>query len=232
MPTSKTYGTPSAANDAIGGVPTIHYFDFQSRGRGQVVRLLWEDAGIAYNDVRYSFDEYPAHKQTTIAEMNPAETIPVIKLNGKTLTQSYAILRHFARQLGKYDGQTKEERYWVDAMCDLASDWRTLFILAFFSPQKAQTYPEHIRTDRARFLKALETHLSSSELSQRGPYVIGQEITYADLVIYQVCHDEQLTQEGRRGLVEGGYLRLKELVDAVERREGVRGFLESERYLG
>jgi len=40
MPHTLTYGTESAANKAIGGVPVIHYFDFQSRGRGQVVRLL------------------------------------------------------------------------------------------------------------------------------------------------------------------------------------------------
>ncbi len=40
MPQTLTYGTESAANKAIGGVPVIHYFDFQSRGRGQVARLL------------------------------------------------------------------------------------------------------------------------------------------------------------------------------------------------
>jgi len=40
MPHTLTYGTESAANKAIGGVPTIHYFDFQSRGRGQAVRLM------------------------------------------------------------------------------------------------------------------------------------------------------------------------------------------------
>lgn len=40
MPHTLTHGTERAANKAIGGVPTIHYFDFQSRGRGQVVRLF------------------------------------------------------------------------------------------------------------------------------------------------------------------------------------------------
>lgn len=40
MPHTLTYGTENAANKAIGGVPTIHYFDFQSRGRGQAVRLM------------------------------------------------------------------------------------------------------------------------------------------------------------------------------------------------
>lgn len=42
MPTVKTVGTPGAANEAIGGVPEIHYFDFYSKGRGQVNRLMFE----------------------------------------------------------------------------------------------------------------------------------------------------------------------------------------------
>ena len=122
MPTINKYGTPGAANKAIGGVPTLHYFDFQSRGRGQVVRLLWEDAGIAYEDVRYSFEEFPEAKKTKIFDLNPTGNIPVIELNGKILTQSYAILRHLARQLGAYDGKTEDEMYWADVMCDIVID--------------------------------------------------------------------------------------------------------------
>lgn len=122
MPTQKTIGTPGAANKLIGGVPTLHYFDWYSRGRGQVLRLLWEDAGIAYTDVRYTFDEFPKVKQSSIAELNPTATIPVIELGGKILTQSYAILRKMTRLLDKYDGTTEDEKYWTDAMCDIAID--------------------------------------------------------------------------------------------------------------
>ena len=122
MPSTKKVGTPGDANAAIGGVPTIHYLDFKSRGRGQVVRLLFEDAGIAYEDVRYPDDEFPKAKDSKISEMNPTKTIPVIELNGKILTQSYAIIRHFGRLLGKYDGETEDEKYWADAMCDIAID--------------------------------------------------------------------------------------------------------------
>jgi len=46
----------------------------------------------------------------------------VIELDGKILTQSYAILRHFARLLGQYEGTTEDEMYWADAMCDIAID--------------------------------------------------------------------------------------------------------------
>lgn len=122
MPTTQRALAPSTGNDSLGGVPEILYFDFQSRGRGQAVRLLLEDAQIAYDDTRYSFQEYPEWKETGLVELNPVKTIPVVKLNGKNLTQSYAILRYFAKLLKSYDGKTPEEQYWVDALCDIASD--------------------------------------------------------------------------------------------------------------
>lgn len=129
MPSSVTVGHPSEANNAIGGVPAIHYLDFLSRGRGQVVRLLWEDAGIAYQDIRYSDEELQDPKEAVIPGKNPAKTLPVVELNGKILTQSYAILRHMARLLGKYDGETEEEKYWTDVICDVGIDCKLLTCL-------------------------------------------------------------------------------------------------------
>ena len=71
----------ATGNKAIGGIPQIYYFDFASKGRGQVLRLLWEDLGIAYKDTRFSIsDEYPEFKKTQLAEMNPMATIPVVEL--------------------------------------------------------------------------------------------------------------------------------------------------------
>lgn len=52
----------------------------------------------------------------------------------------------------------------------------------------------------------------------------------ADLVIYQIAHDEQLTVDGRKGLKD--YPRLVKLVDAVEERPNVKKFLQSDRYKG
>jgi len=122
MPTTQRALRPSAGNETLGGVPEILYFDLQSRGRGQAVRLLPEDAQIAYDDTRYSFQEYPEWRETGLVELNPVKTVPVVKLNEKNLTQSYAILRYFAKILKSYDGKTPEEQYWVDALCDIVSD--------------------------------------------------------------------------------------------------------------
>lgn len=107
---------------------------------------------------------------------------------------------------------------------------RTLFIDAFFSPNTKETYPEHCKTTRPKHLQALETHLKTHDLSRSGSYVIGENVTYANLVLYQVLHDENLTQEGRKGMKD--YPRLVPVVDVVEGRPNVKTFLESERYLG
>lgn len=95
---------------------------------------------------------------------------------------------------------------------------------------KEETYPEYKKTVRPKFLKALETHLKTNNLSTSGPYILGKNITYADMALYQLCHDDLLTQEGRETLKD--YPRLLELVDAVEERPNVKGFLKSDRYLG
>lgn len=80
-----------------------------SRGRGQVVRLLWENAGIAYQDIRYSNEELQDPKEAVIPRKNPVKTLSVVKLNGKILTQSYTILHRLAKLLGEYDGETEEK---------------------------------------------------------------------------------------------------------------------------
>lgn len=83
---------------------------------------------------------------------------------------------------------------------------------------------------RPNFLKAVNMHLESSDCSSKGPFICGDTFTYADMVLYQICHDENLVQDGRKGL--SAYLRLRKLVDGVEGRERIKAFLESERYLG
>lgn len=116
------------------------------------------------------------------------------------------------------------------SLSDESPTGRTLFVQAALHPTTPDQYENHKKTDRARFLAALETHLTSNELSKQGPFVLGSRITYADLVIYQDCHDENLTQDGRQGLK--AYPRLTQLVDGVEQRPNVRAFQASDRYRG
>jgi prostaglandin-H2 D-isomerase / glutathione transferase len=102
MPQQHQVDHPGPANERIGGIPTVPYFNF-SKGRGQVIRLLFIDAGIVYNNVRYFFDEYRKDIKPSFMQpggMNQTGNVPVIELNGEVMAQSYAILRYFSRVLG------------------------------------------------------------------------------------------------------------------------------------
>lgn len=112
--------------------------------------------------------------------------------------------------------------------CLLISPGRTLFVQAFNGTK--EEYDTHSKGPRLNFLKGIEKQLKTNEHSQTGPFVIGKTFSYADKVIYQVCHDEGLTKDGRKGLKE--YPRLVLLVDALEARPNIKAFLESDRYLG
>lgn len=129
--------------------------------------------------------------------MNPTGSVPVLDLNGKILTQSYAIIRHFSRVLGNaYDGDSEDQMYQVDRLCDIAIDWRTGFVNAFLSPNKDEEYPKFCKGPRVNYLNALERHLEEGEFSQpaMGPFVIGKKFTYADMVMYVIlllfCQEE------------------------------------------
>ncbi|KAF8608248.1 glutathione S-transferase-like protein [Ceratobasidium sp. AG-I] len=223
-------GTPSDANKAIGGVPTIYYFDFLSRGRGEVLRLFCEEAGIAFKDFRLK--DYNARvKSGEMSKLNPLKSLPVVELDGAKYSQSYAILRLWARQLGKYDGKTDLEKYYVDAITDIASDWRSKLVDSAFrtsadgvgarGDEKEAEYHKNFTVQK--YASALNTHLSTNPLSSGGPFVLGNEITYADIVIFQVAHDEDWA-----GL--DGNPRLNELIQGVKARPRVAEYMKSNRY--
>jgi len=82
--------------------PTQHkyklsYFDIIG-GRGEPIRLAFHYGGIAFEDERIKFPEWPGRKPQT-----PFGSIPVLTVDGtKTLTQSNAILHFVGEITGLY----------------------------------------------------------------------------------------------------------------------------------
>jgi len=230
-------GTPGPANDAIGGVPTVHYLDFASKGRGQVIRLFCEDAEIAFKDHRWSPEDLSA---TDFAKYNPTRSLPAVELDGKLLTQSIPILRFWCTKLGRYDGKTPEERYFVDLISDITADWRTSFVDSLFTRsakgtgfnENKEAYKHHKDFFIPKFVNGIESHLSKSPFAQTGPFVLGSEITYADFQIWQIYHDEKALGSPIEEIFAKSTPRLKQLVEAVQARPNVKAFLASDRYLG
>lgn len=88
----------------------LTYFDFH--GRGEPARLAMFMGGIEFEDRRISFADWPAVK----AEM-PFHAVPVLEVDGKTLTQSNAINRYVGKLAGLYPSDP-----WQAALCDEVMD--------------------------------------------------------------------------------------------------------------
>lgn len=149
------------------------------------MRLFFEDAGIAFKDYRWSFDERNGASEEERAKTNPVGSVPYLEMNGKVLTQSYPILRYLSRKLGQYDGKDDEERYFVDLICDRMIDWRTKFVDSAFLTNddglvsNSDKGPfEHYKNFMVRkFAQGIDRELANSPHAKGGPYVLGKEIT-------------------------------------------------------
>ena len=107
-------------------VPVYHYFDLGRLGRGEVVKLFLMDAGIDIKEVRYPYDETWAENSKKVQQQGISRTrkLPALEYQDLVLTQHIPILRFFARDLGRYDGETNAEKFLVDAVSDIYIDWR------------------------------------------------------------------------------------------------------------
>lgn len=65
--------------------------------------MLFEDQGIEYEDVRIQREDWPQTKANLVSTgENPFGQLPVVTLGDKTLLQSFAISRYFARIFGNF----------------------------------------------------------------------------------------------------------------------------------
>ena len=74
----------------------LTYFDVHG-GRGEPVRLALAIGGIAFEDHRFSFAEFPEVRKTT-----PFGQVPTLKVDGVTETQCDAMLRYAGKLAGLY----------------------------------------------------------------------------------------------------------------------------------
>ncbi|KAK6024243.1 glutathione S-transferase protein [Ostertagia ostertagi] len=93
----------------------LTYFD--GRGLAEIIRQILVVGGSDFEDVRYSFEEFPKHKEEL-----PFGQVPVLEVDGKQLAQSHAIARYLARSFG-LAGKSAWEEAIVDSIADLCKDY-------------------------------------------------------------------------------------------------------------
>ncbi|KAI8920557.1 glutathione S-transferase [Entophlyctis helioformis] len=210
---------PLTANQLIGGTPTLTYFNVAgTKGRGELLRLFFHEAGIAFVDNRVQFADWPALKAKIVASgANPFGSLPVLELNGRNYTQSLPLLRLMADKLGKYAGSNDDERYFVDQVADIYIDWRRSWVTTLGG--SAEALKTHQTEALPRCYAAFEFFLAKYD----GPFVLGTDFSYADIALYQALNDDGSLESAS---LAAQYPRLAALAHATAARPNIAKYLE------
>ena len=154
----------------------LTYFDFHG-GRGEPARLAMSMGGIEFEDQRVTFDAWRKLKPQL-----PFGSMPVLEVDGKTLTQCNTINRYVGRLANLYPADQ-----WQAARCDEVMDAVediTHQIVATFSvkdEQEKKTLREALADGPiSLYLERLQAYLE-----ERGSrYFADGRITVADLKVF------------------------------------------------
>lgn len=90
---------------------------FNARGRAEVSRLIFAQAGVEYEDKRVAGEEWAKLKPTT-----PTGSLPLLEVDGKQLTGSGVIARFLAERFG-LAGSNDIENAEIAGIIDVLEDF-------------------------------------------------------------------------------------------------------------
>eukprot|EP01113_Clastostelium_recurvatum_P047161 TRINITY_DN835_c0_g1_i1.p1 TRINITY_DN835_c0_g1~~TRINITY_DN835_c0_g1_i1.p1 ORF type:complete len:230 (-),score=55.71 TRINITY_DN835_c0_g1_i1:58-720(-) len=105
--------------------PVLHYFPI--RGKAEPIRLMLEDLGAPYEDVRLQ-DWLQGRKKEYIEKgWSPFGQLPVLDVNGQFIGQSVAIMRLIANWVGLRVSDPMVQCR-DDALVESTEDWRRCYV--------------------------------------------------------------------------------------------------------
>lgn len=207
------------------------------QGRGEFVRLAFEDAGVAYVDVARArggmakMSRFLAGKEPGALPFAP----PFLKIGTLVLAQTSAILHYLAPKLGLVPADARSQALALQlqlTVADLVGEaHNTHHPIAgslYYKDQKPEAlrYSQHFTSERIpKFLGYLENILAAKS----APYLIGRRHSYVDLSAFQVVSGLRYAFPSTMASVEKKTPHLVALAQRVAGRPNLRLYLASER---
>ncbi|KAI8062831.1 glutathione S-transferase [Gilbertella persicaria] len=191
-------------------------------GRGEYIRLFLKDAGVDFEYVRCSFEEWGAQKQKLSAQGVLKPTMPYITIDGKYYGKTAPIMRFISKKLGKYQGKDEDEAQLVDAYADSLLDDIFRWVAASFGGIEQLT-KKYNNTDRPQSLQSYEQVLGGNQ----GPYLLGEEVSYADFLLYHYLEDDGFVFEASD--LKSTHPHLATFIEAIQSRPNLKKYLATDR---
>ena len=150
----------------------LEYFNLGARG--QPIRLAYLlSSKLSYEDKRYEFSEWPTRKPST-----PLGQLPVLTVDGVEYTQSAALLRYVGGKAGAYPAPGSKDQLIVEDVMETMNE-----IWSNVPKTEHERKNDYLGGKVAKAVSHIEKISSSS-----GPFVLGADISVADLFIYGYVH--------------------------------------------
>ena len=150
---------------------------FNGRGRAELIRLLFVQAGVHYEDKRIAKEEWLELKPKT-----PFGCLPILEVDGVTLAGSIHIATFLAARFG-LAGTNDLENAQLTGILDCLSDLQRAFTTSHFEKdeaRKAELKKKFVEDDAPKYLGLLEKCVSSDG------WLFGSKLTYVDLAFFNL----------------------------------------------
>ncbi|KAM3477020.1 hypothetical protein MY5147_002927 [Beauveria neobassiana] len=203
-------------------------------GRGEFVRLLFEEAGVPYKDHARTPDQAVA-KVLALTDLKnvgddsnpPILAPPALKHGNVILSQTPNILIYLAPKLGLSPPATETAFYHLNQAAltildgfsnEVHETHHPIAVSMYYEDQKeeAKKRSKAFIEERAPKFLAYVQRLLDSKTSGDGPWLHGDRVTYVDLVLFQLKNS-------------GKYDGVFKLYEAVKERPNIKSYLASDR---
>ncbi len=213
------------------------------QGRGEFVRLAFEDAGVAYVDVARLPESQGGGVSALMRLLNdpslatPAFAPPVLRVGDVVVAQTANILQFVAPRLGLVPDDEKS-RVWAhqlqltlsDLVAEVHDTHHPIASRRYYDEQKAEAKlraADFLDARMPKFLGYFERALARNG----GTYLVGARPSYVDLSLFQVMRGLAYAFPKAMARAEPAYRGLVALRDRVAARPNVAAYLASPRRL-
>ena len=220
-------------------------------GRGEHIRLAFEEAGIAYKDATNETEDGFKMIAEKISDKNlgegsnpPPFAPPILRHGDLMISQTPNILFYLGPQLGLVPSREKDPNgvFHVNSLTLTALDGLSneahdthhpVSVGAYYEEQKDEAKRkaiDYIENRLPKFLGYFERVLGS-EASKGGEWLYGGQLTYADLVLFQTIDGVQFAFPKAMSKLQKSrqYDGVFALVDRVRNRENIKKYLASDK---
>ena len=155
-------------------MPTYKLYYFPGKGRAELIRWIFAQADVPYEDKRIAGEEWAKFKPDT-----PYGSMPVVEIDGKRYAGSGPLARYLAEQFG-LGGSNAIENLEIASISDVLDDLFMKMVTFFF--EKDETRKAELKKDLGE--KHLPNYLGilNKRITDNGSgWIYGQKVTYVDL---------------------------------------------------